>query len=62
ANAVASANMVMAGFDPVIPLDEVISTMLRVGKMLPGELRCTNLGGLCTTPTARGIQESLGLR
>ena len=62
ANAVASANMVMAGFDPVIPLDEVIGTMLRVGKMLPGEFRCTNLGGLCTTPTAIGIRESLDLR
>ncbi|WP_147820212.1 L-serine ammonia-lyase, iron-sulfur-dependent, subunit alpha [Salidesulfovibrio onnuriiensis] len=59
ANAIASANMVMAGFDPVIPLDEVIDTMLRVGRMLPPELRCTNRGGLCTTPTAWRIQESL---
>jgi len=59
ANAVASANMVMAGFDPVIPLDEVIDTMLRVGRMLPSELRCTNRGGLCLAPTARKIQESL---
>jgi len=59
ANAIASANMVLAGFDPVIPLDEVVETMLRVGRMLPSELRCTNRGGLCVTPTAVGIQESL---
>ncbi|UZP67881.1 L-serine ammonia-lyase, iron-sulfur-dependent, subunit alpha [Desulfovibrio mangrovi] len=62
ANAVASANMVMAGFDPVIPLDEVVATMLRVGNMLPAELRCTNRGGLCTTPTACRIQDSLSAR
>ena len=59
ANAIALANKVMTGFDPVIPLDEVIETMFRVGKMLPSELRCTNRGGLCMTPTAQSIQKSL---
>ena len=54
-NAVLSANMTMLGFDQVIPFDETIETMLRVGRQLPAELRCTCGGGLCTTPTAKCI-------
>jgi L-serine dehydratase len=54
-NALACANMVLAGYDAVIPLDEVIEAMDRVGGMLPGELRCTGLGGLSITPTSREI-------
>lgn len=50
-NAILSANMAMLGFDPVIPLDETIITMGKVGAALPAELRCTCEGGLCTTPT-----------
>ena len=48
-NALACANMALAGYDPVIPLDEVIEAMDRVGRSLPRELRCTALGGLSTT-------------
>ena len=58
-NAVQSANMVMLGFDPVIPLDETILTMLEVGQSLPAELRCTCKGGLCTTKTAKCIVNKL---
>ena len=50
ANSVVCANMIMGGFDPLIPLDEAAETLFRVGKMLPSELRCTCRGGLCTTP------------
>jgi L-serine deaminase len=38
-NAVACANMALAGYDPVIPLDEVIRTMDDVGKSIPSEFR-----------------------
>ena len=55
ANAVQSANMVMLGFNPVIPLDETILSMYEVGQMLPAELRCTCRGGLCNTETAKCI-------
>jgi len=58
-NALAAANMAMAGFDPVVPLDEVIETMDVVGKSLPRELRCTALGGLSVGPTSRRIAEEL---
>ena len=61
-NALACANMALAGFDVVIPLDEVIETMDRVGKSLPPELRCTALGGLSITPTAKKIEKRLQMR
>jgi len=54
-NALACANMALAGYNAVIPLDEVIETMDRVGKMLPSELRCTALGGLSVTTTSKEI-------
>ncbi|MFN2156465.1 MAG: L-serine ammonia-lyase, iron-sulfur-dependent, subunit alpha [Anaerolineae bacterium] len=58
-NALACANMALAGFDPVIPLDEVIEAMDRVGRALPRELRCTALGGLSIAPTSRAIEARL---
>lgn len=59
ANAAVSANMAMGGFDPVIPLDEVIQAMYAVGKMLPRELRCTGLGGLCSTDKGKELSKTL---
>jgi L-serine dehydratase len=58
-NALSCANMALAGFDPVIPLDEVIETMDKVGKSLPPELRCTALGGLSVTRTSKEIEKRL---
>jgi len=59
ANALVCANMALAGYDHIIPLDEVIETMDRVGKSLPRELRCTALGGLSVTPSARKLEKSM---
>ena len=58
-NALACANMALADYDPVIPLDEVIDTMDEVGKSIPRELRCTALGGLSITRTSKEIQRGL---
>lgn len=58
-NAVAAANMVMAGYDPVIPLDETIGAMDEVGRMIPSALRCTAEAGLATTKTSLLIREEL---
>jgi len=60
-NALACANMAIADFDAVIPLDEVIETMDRVGKSIPVELRCTALGGLSITKTSIAIENKLNL-
>ena len=58
-NALAMAELAMAGFDKVIPLDETIAAMYRVGLSLPAELRCTGKGGLSITPTSMRIQQKL---
>jgi len=58
-NALTCANMALAGFDPVIPLDEVIEAMDEVGKSLPHQLRCTALGGLSVTKASKAIEERL---
>ncbi|MHC4519353.1 MAG: L-serine ammonia-lyase, iron-sulfur-dependent, subunit alpha, partial [Planctomycetota bacterium] len=58
-NALACANMALAGYDPVIPLDEVIEAMDQVGRSLPHEVRCTALGGLSVTETSKAIEARL---
>jgi L-serine dehydratase len=58
-NALSSANMSIAGFDPVIPLDEVIETMKSIGDSMPASLRCTGCGGLSITPTALELHKKL---
>ncbi len=60
-NALSSANMVLAGVESVIPLDEVIVSMLEVGKLMPPELCCTNSGGLAVTKTSLELAEKLNL-
>jgi L-serine dehydratase len=62
ANALSCANMALAGYDPVIPLDEVIETAKQVAKQMPRELRCTNLGGLSISPTAIALEEKLAAK
>jgi len=58
-NALNSANMAIAGFDPVIPLNEVIDAMKRVGDEIPRSLCCTGLGGLSQTPASLKLHEKL---
>ena len=58
-NALSCANMALADYDHLIPLDEVIVTMYQVGQSIPNTLRCTNLGGLSITKTAKEIEQRL---
>jgi L-serine dehydratase len=58
-NALASANMALAGFDPVIPAGEVIEAMKAAGCSISHELRCTGKGGLSVTPAAKKISDAL---
>jgi L-serine dehydratase len=58
-NAFNSANMAIAGFDPVIPLEEVIEAMKKVGDEMPQSLCCTGLGGLSQTPTSLRLHKKL---
>jgi len=61
-NALACANMALAEYDPVIPLDEVIETAKRVAGQMPRELRCTALGGLSITPTSIALEQRLAVK
>ncbi|MGM0499486.1 MAG: L-serine ammonia-lyase, iron-sulfur-dependent, subunit alpha [Bacillota bacterium] len=58
-NAVTAAEMALAGVESVIPVDEVIVAMKKVGDALPDSLKETSLGGLAATPTALKIKEEL---
>ena len=61
-NALSCANMALAGYQHLIPFDEVVLAMNKVAHQIPRELRCTNLGGLSITPTAGNIAKNLEMR
>jgi L-serine dehydratase len=58
-NALSSATMVCAGFNALIPLDEVIDTVSRVSLQMPSCNKCTGKGGLAITPTACRLKREL---
>jgi L-serine dehydratase len=58
-NAISCANMALSNYEHLIPLDEVIETMKAVGDQIHHTLRCTNLGGLSITSTAKKIEALL---
>lgn len=58
-NALTTADMVMAGVKSIIPFDDCVSAMYRVGKQLPCELRETAMGGLAITKTGENLRKKL---
>lgn len=58
-NSLSSATMALSGYDPVIPLNEVIETVESVSKQMPSCVKCTGCGGLAITPTSITIKENL---
>ncbi|MEC9489507.1 MAG: L-serine ammonia-lyase, iron-sulfur-dependent, subunit alpha [Halanaerobiales bacterium] len=58
-NALTAAEMALAGVESVIPLDEVITAMKKIGKALPDSLKETSQGGLAVTPTACEITKKI---
>ena len=59
ANALICAEIALSGVSSIIPFDEVVDTMYKVGRSIPFELRETALGGLADTPTGRKIQKQV---
>jgi L-serine dehydratase len=51
-NALISAELALSGIRNIVPFDEAVNVMYRVGKGLPGELRETALGGMAAAPSA----------
>ena len=58
-NAIAAADMALAGIDSVIPADEVIDAMKEVGMNMLPAYRETARGGLATTKTGKKINAEL---
>jgi L-serine dehydratase len=53
ANALACAEMALAGIKSFIPFDEVVEAMFRVGNIMSPNLKETAAGGCAATPTAQ---------
>jgi L-serine dehydratase len=53
--AIAAAEMALAGLDFPVTADEVIDVMGEVGRKMPAAYRETALGGLAATPSARRL-------
>lgn len=60
ANALAAANMALAGYDHLVPFDEVLDAHRAISERMHRDLRCTALGGLSVTPTSRALEARLG--
>ena len=58
-NALSSATMSCAGYNALIPLNEVIETVSSVSSQMPACVKCTGKGGLAITKTACAIKEKL---
>jgi L-serine dehydratase len=54
-----AAQLAMAGVESVIPMDEIVEAMVRIGRALPRGLRETAEGGLATTETGTAIAQRL---
>ncbi|MDI3501600.1 MAG: L-serine dehydratase, partial [Thermoanaerobacter sp.] len=48
-----------AGMDSVIPFDEVVEALYKVGKAIPYALRETAEGGLAKTPTGIRLKKEI---
>ncbi|GAA4716115.1 L-serine ammonia-lyase, iron-sulfur-dependent, subunit alpha [Brevibacillus fulvus] len=57
--ATVAADMALAGIKSVIPTDEVIEAMYRIGCSMPSTLKETAQGGLAATPTGRQIEAKI---
>ena len=61
-NALSSATMVRAGYNALIPLDEVIQTVSTVSLQMPTCNKCTGKGGLAITKTACALKAQMALK
>lgn len=56
---ITSAQLALAGIESVIPMDEIVEAMVRIGRALPRGLKETAEGGLATTATGCSITARL---
>ena len=58
-HSIAAADMALAGIESLIPPDEVIEAMYRIGKEMPVSLKETALGGLATSCTGKACAKRI---
>lgn len=58
-NALIAADMVLSGIPSVIPFDEVVVAMYKVGQTMPGSLKETAEGGVAATPTGIRLRKEI---
>lgn len=58
-NALICADMALAGVESVIPFDEVVWAMDRVGRSMPAALRETSDGGVAITRTGKRLKKEI---
>lgn len=58
-HAMLAADMALAGVESVIPVDEVIDAMDRIGRAMPRDIKETAEGGLATTKTGLALQKKI---
>lgn len=61
-NSVVACQLTLAGVRSAIVPDEVIDSMRRIGKLIPGCLRETSQEGLAITPSAQAVVRKLSKR
>src|SRR5262249_48860882 len=57
--ALTGAQTALAGVESVIPMDEVVEAMVKIGEAMPRSLKETADGGLAMTPTGCRIRNEL---
>lgn len=58
-NAMLSADMALLGMISIIPFDEVVDAMYKVGRMMSSDLRETARGGIAACPSAKAIEKRI---
>lgn len=58
-NALLSADLALAGMTSLIPPDEVVEAMYKVGRLLPPALKETSMGGIAATKTGKEINKRI---
>lgn len=58
-NALASADLALAGVESIIPFDEVVAAMYAVGLAMHSDFKETARGGIATSPTGKALAEKI---
>ena len=59
AHSITAADMALAGVKSVIPPDEIVDAMYRIGKEMPVSIKETAMGGLATSSTGKAYAKKI---